>query len=54
VPLFTLPLNAIQVSPINTLYACHQSALVSYLYSYSEIDFYAIGRKDVAKGFKVV
>ena len=52
-PLFRMPLNAILISPTNTLSSCHKSVLTSYLHKQGEIDFYAFGDKNLGSDFKV-
>lgn len=43
-----MPLSGMQVYPVNTLYSCGNHLLVSYQYSYSELDLFLFGNsKDV-------
>lgn len=37
-PLFRMPLNAFEVSPINTLFGYQNALLISYLHKLSEVD----------------
>ena len=50
-PLFRMPLNAVLVSPVNTLYAC-RGVLLSYLHMFNETDFFMFGKESTGLGVR--